>query len=99
MIIKSRKRKKYGRKYRSHLKKINVNILTKFSYISILLFILLKDFNNNNIEEKILKELDKIIPFAQSFTLDNVKVDFEYLVNKYKYLIKREKIIAEDCPI
>ena len=99
MIIKTRKRKKYGRKYRSHLKKINVNILTKFSYISILLFILLKDFNNNNIEEKILKELDKIIPFAQSFTLDNVKEDFEYLVNKYKYLIKREKNIAEDCPI
>ena len=102
MIIKTRKRKKYGRKYHessSYLTKININILSKVSFISVLLFILFKAFNNENIECKIFEELDKVKPFIQPFTLDNIKEDFEYLVNKYKYLIKRENNIKDDCPI
>ena len=104
MIKKYKKRKKYSRKYSKHsistVRTIKRKIY-KALYISILifLFILFKLVKKNNLECIIFEELDKIKPFTQSFTLDNIKEDFEYLVNKYKYLIKRENNIKDDCPI
>ena len=70
----------------------------------ILIFINYDDNNSINklkkeIENKILKDIEKIIPIQNQFNLDDIKRDFENIVNKYKYLLKNEKIIKENCPI
>ena len=72
--------------------------------LSILIFINYDDNNSINklkkeIENKILKDIEKIIPIQNQFNLDDIKRDFENIVNKYKYLLKNEKIIKENCPI
>ena len=88
---------KYKKKKKNHLIYKTFYVLILFS-ISILLFI---DEHNKNysIQKEIEKEVEKIEPSQKPFTLEDVKNDFESIVNRYKYLIKNEKNIAENCPI
>ena len=55
--------------------------------------------DNDSLEEQILKEVEKVEPYYGKVTLDDVKVEFESLINKYKYLLEKETNIADDCPI
>ena len=109
MIEKNKFNIKKLHKYSNHTKKNKNNHIYKILYlitlflIAILIFIN-NDNNNNNklqkeIENEIIKDIDKIIPIQYNFTLDDVKKDFENIINKYKYLIKKEKNIKENCPI
>ena len=108
MIEKNKFNRKKFQKYSNHTKKNKNNHIYKILYlitlflIAILIFI--NNDNNNNklqkeIENEIIKDIDKIIPIQYNFTLDDVKKDFENIINKYKYLIKKEKNIKENCPI
>ena len=85
------------------------NFIYKTFYVLILFsLIILFFFNDENyniskaqkeLQKEIENEVEKIEPYQNSFTIDNVKNDFESIVHKYKYLIKKEKNIKEDCPI
>ena len=55
--------------------------------------------DNDSLEEQILKEVEKVEPYHGKVTLDDVKVELESLINKYKYLLEKETNIADDCPI
>ena len=109
MIEKNKFNIKKFDKYSNHTKKNKNNHIYKILYlitlflIAILIFINIDNNNNNKlqkeIENEIMKDIDKIIPIQYNFTLDDVKKDFENIINKYKYLIKKEKNIKENCPI
>ena len=110
MIEKNKFNIKKFHKYSNLTKKNKNNHIYKILYlitlflIAILIFINNENNNNNNklqkeIEKEIIKNIDKIIPIQNNFTLDDVKKDFENIINKYKYLIKKEKNIKENCPI
>ena len=74
--------------------------ICKVGFIFVLFSILiLLSFPKDNIEEKIEKEINKIEITQTKLNWDNVKNDFEFLSNKYRYLIKNEKNISEDSPI
>ena len=87
--------KKYKLKYSLYYK------LAKFFLISLLLSILIffMPFFNIITEQEIEKEISKIEPNYNSLNWNNVKKDFELLVDKYKYLLKNEKNIDEKSPI
>ena len=94
---KNKKNKKY-KKYKKH------NLIYKTFYIMILLILTKLNFNKNNnsnyiIQEEIEKEVEKIEPYQKPFTEKDVQKDFESIVNKYEYLLKKEKNIDDDCPI
>ena len=109
MKLMKRKKNKYFLKFKkkSFIEKSKQNYLSrskvKIIYIlflsSVLIVILALYDINNKLEEQMKKELDKIQPNDTALNWDNVKNDFELLANKYKYLIKYEKNIAEDSPI
>ena len=42
--------------------------------------------SSKNILEQIEKEIDKVEPYQNHFSFNDIKNDLEYLVNKYKYL-------------
>ena len=102
-------RKKFYKSW--DFKKRNNNIITYkiiiiifLFLLSVLIFINWEDNNSINelkkeIENEIKKEIEKIEPYPNQFNLDEVKKDFENILNKYKYLLKQEKNIKENCPI
>ena len=74
--------------------------LIKYLFIFILLVIFyLFEVLDNNKEIEFKNNLAKIQNNPNSLIWNNVKHDFEILVNKYKYLIKKEENIEEDSPI
>ena len=42
--------------------------------------------SSKNILDQIEKEIDKVEPYQNHFSFNDIKNDLEYLVNKYKYL-------------
>ena len=76
---------------------ISCKISALFIFVSLLIFFIF--FTHLNIDEEIEKELEKVEPNHKSLTWNNIKKDFELLVNKYKYLFKHEKNIDENSPI
>ena len=101
-IIKHRIAKKFPKKPLS--KKLNIKTIQLFhsKLIFVLLFILfLVEFydNNKNFEEKIEKDLASFDLNNSQLNWKNVNNDFEFLIDKYKYLLTKEKNIEEDSPI
>lgn len=70
-----------------------------FLILIFLIFFFFKTIQKYFFEEQIEKEIDKIDSNHKVLNWENVKSDFEFLVNKYKYLINKETNIEEDCPI
>ena len=93
---------KYKKKKKNHLIYKIFYVIILFS-LTILIFMNDENYNinkiQNQIEKEIENEIEKIEPYQKPFTIEDVKNDFESIVNKYKYLIKKEKNIKEDCPI
>ena len=62
-----------------------------------MIFIVILD--NNDKDKQFENELSKIKSNYSALNWNNIKRDFELLTNKYKYLLKKEQIVAEDSPI
>ncbi len=67
-----------------------------FALFSIIFLLFTSKFS---LEEKIEKEINNFEINETDLNWDNVKRDFEFLSNEYKYLIKNEKNISEYSPI
>ena len=78
-------------------------LINKALYMFILFLLIISffndEYNNYKIQKEIEKEVEKIEPYQKPFTLKDVKNDFENIVNKYRYLLKKEKNIKDNCPI
>ena len=88
------------------LKKQLLKIKTKQIFHSKLLFffffiLFLVEFYDNykNFEERIEKDLASFDFNNKQLNWNNVNNDFEFLINKYKYLLTKEKNVEEDSPI
>jgi len=75
---------------------IFLKIVFIFAVFRILNLLSLSPFK---IEEQIEKELNNIEINKTELNWNNIKNDFEFLSNKYKYLIKYEKVISIYSPI
>lgn len=82
-------------KYYISLPKI-YKIVFIFALLSIIIILSISKFS---LEEKIEEELNTFIFNQTDLNWDNIKKDFEFLSNKYKYLLKNEKNISEYSPI
>ena len=82
-------------------KKIGKTKLLKNILLFILTFLILSSFYNISIDKRILMDINKIKFDEDKAILNwtNMKRDFKFLVNKYKYLIDNETNISEDSPI
>jgi len=65
-------------------------------FILILLLIIFIKFDYKILEENLLANVE---PEIKPPTLNDFKKDLEFLINRYKYLIKNEKNIDENSPI
>ena len=93
------------RKFSKYKKKKKNYLIYKFFFVIILfsfnILIFINDENNNiskaqkELQKEIENEVEKIEPYQNSFTIDNVKNDFESIVHKYEYLIKKKKILKK----
>ena len=81
---------------------LNINIFKILSILlllSVLSCIQFFSFNFDKYIEKEVNIINKNKSIQQSLTWKNIKNDFEFLVHKYDYLIKKEINIPEDSPI
>ena len=85
------------------MKNIKIKIINKLLSIFLLLSYYFVFLNlNYATEKKLKKEILKnehMNNYSKELNWNNIKNDFEKLVHKYEYLIKKEKNIREDSPI